>query len=285
MSGVSTNTDNFCYRHPDRSSFVLCQRCGRTVCSQCQTPAAVGVHCPECMRESRQSAPRTKPALLSRMRRLTGAESPIVTYVILALCGLIFVAEILTGVLSDAMNNPVVNALLYYPPITKLEAWRMLSALFVHGTILHLLFNGYSLYVLGPELERLLGRWRFAALFGLSGLGGSVAVLLTTPDSAVVGASGAIFGLFSAYFVIVRHLGGSSRQLMIVILINLAIGFIVPGIAWQAHLGGMLVGALIGLIFVRTRDRANVSKQPVLLVAVLALLIVLTVIGSQLIAS
>lgn len=219
------------------------------------------------------------------MRRLTGAESPIVTYVILALCGLIFVAEILTGVLSDAMNNPVVNALLYYPPITKLEAWRMLSALFVHGTILHLLFNGYSLYVLGPELERLLGRWRFAALFGLSGLGGSVAVLLTTPDSAVVGASGAIFGLFSAYFVIVRHLGGSSRQLMIVILINLAIGFIVPGIAWQAHLGGMLVGALIGLIFVRTRDRANVSKQPVLLVAVLALLIVLTVIGSQLIAS
>ena len=280
MSEASANPDNFCYRHPDRQSFVLCQRCGRTICAECQTPAAVGVHCPECMRESRQSAPRTKPALVTSVRRLAQPGAPIVTYAVMALCVIVFAAEVLTGQLVGS-GSPIVGALLYYPPYTSVEPWRMLTSLFVHGSILHILFNMYSLFILGPELERLVGRWRFVALFLLSGLGGSVAVLLSSPASPVIGASGAIFGLFGAYFVIARHLGGNSRQLIIVIVINLVIGFIVPNIAWQAHVGGLLIGALVAFVLVRTRDRQKRGIQLPLLAGVLALLIAATVVGVQ----
>ena len=284
MSETSPNPDNFCYRHPDRQSFVLCQRCGRTICAECQTPAAVGVHCPECMRESRQSAPRTKPALVTSVRRLAQPGAPIVTYAIMALCVIVFAAEVVTGQLVGS-GSPIVSALLYYPPYTSIEPWRMLTSLFVHGSILHILFNMYSLFILGPELERLVGRWRFLALFLLSGLGGSVAVLLSSPGSPVIGASGAIFGLFGAYFVIARHLGGNSRQLIIVIVINLVIGFIVPNIAWQAHVGGLLIGALVAFVLVRTRDRQKRGIQLPLLAGVLALLIAATFVGVQIIGA
>jgi len=143
----------------------------------------------------------------------------------------------------------------------------------------------YSLFILGPELERLVGRWRFLALFLLSGLGGSVAVLLSSPGSPVIGASGAIFGLFGAYFIIARHLGGNSRQLIIVIVINLVIGFIVPNIAWQAHVGGLLIGALVAFVLVRTRDRQKRGIQLPLLAGVLALLIAATFVGVQIIGA
>ena len=236
------------------------------------------------MRESRQSAPRTTPAIVTSVRRLARPETPIVSYSIMALCVLVFVAEVFTGQLVG-QGSPIVTALLYYPPYTVIEPWRMLTSLFVHGSILHILFNMYSLFVLGPELERMIGRWRFATLFLLSGLGGSVAVLLSSPNSAVIGASGAIFGLFGAYFVIARHLGGNSRQLIIVIVINLVIGFLVPGIAWQAHVGGLLVGALVAFVFVRTRDRQKRGVQTLLLVAVLGLLLVASAVGVQLIGA
>ena len=284
MSEASANPDNFCYRHPDRQSFVLCQRCGRTICTECQTPAAVGVHCPECMRESRQNAPRTKPAVVTSLRRLAQPGTPIVSYAIMALCVIVFAAEVFTGQLVGS-GSPIVSALLYYPPYTSIEPWRMLTSLFVHGSILHILFNMYSLFILGPELERLVGRWRFLVLFLLSGLGGSVAVLLSSPASAVIGASGAIFGLFGAYFVIARHLGGNSRQLIIVIVINLVIGFIVPNIAWQAHVGGLLIGALVAFVLVRTRDRQKRGVQLPLLAGVLALLIAATFVGVQIIGA
>jgi membrane associated rhomboid family serine protease len=284
VSEASANPDNYCYRHPDRQSYVLCQRCGRTICAECQTPAAVGVHCPECMRESRQSAPRTRPAVVTSVRQLAQPGTPIVTYAIMALCVLIFAAEAVTGQLVGS-GSPIYGALAYYPPFTVAQPWRMITSLFVHGSILHILFNMYSLFILGPELERMVGRARYAALFLLSGLGGSVAVLLTTPNSVVIGASGAIFGLFGAYFVIARHLGGNSRQLVIVIVINLVIGFIVPGIAWQAHVGGLIIGALVAFVLVRTRPRQRRALQLLLLAAVLVGLLVVTVLGVQLIGA
>ena len=206
------------------------------------------------------------------------------TYAVMALCVIVFAAEVLTGQLVGS-GSPIVGALLYYPPYTSVEPWRMLTSLFVHGSILHILFNMYSLFILGPELERLVGRWRFVALFLLSGLGGSVAVLLSSPASPVIGASGAIFGLFGAYFVIARHLGGNSRQLIIVIVINLVIGFIVPNIAWQAHVGGLLIGALVAFVLVRTRDRQKRGIQLPLLAGVLALLIAATFVGVQIIGA
>src|SRR4029453_2598733 len=96
-------------------------------------------------------------------------------------------------------------------------------------------------------LEPLLGRIRFLAVYLLSAVGGSVGYYLLTPDfpvAGVVGASGAIFGLFGAMLVIQRHRGGETRQLWVLIAINGVIGFMVPGFAWQAHLGGAITGAL-----------------------------------------
>jgi membrane associated rhomboid family serine protease len=266
---------NYCYRHPDRQSFVLCQRCGRTICGACQTPAAVGFHCPECMKEARQSAPRRKPAVVTAFRRTSTV--PVVTWSIIALCVVIYILQLVTG-------GVVTDALFYHPLLTEIQPWRMLTSLFVHSqySFLHILFNMYSLLIFGPILERALGRWRFLALYLLSGLGGSVAVLLIAPTIGVLGASGAIFGLLGAFFVIQRKLGGNSLQLVIVIGLNLVIGFVVPQIAWQAHVGGLVVGGIVAFVFLRTREARKRNEQLLLLFAVLVGLVVLTVIGVML---
>jgi len=271
---------NYCYRHPDRQSFVLCQRCGRTVCPECQSAAAVGVHCPECMRESRQSTPRVQPRVVTAVRRAGRSGSPVVTYAIMALCALVFVAELATGLLGG--GSIVQRVLGYYPPFTLIAPWQLVTTIFVHGGFLHILFNMFSLFVLGRQLEPMIGRARFAALFLLSGIGGSVAVLLLAPGTFVVGASGAIFGLFAAYFVIARHLGANATQLIVIIGINLAIGFFLPNIAWQAHLGGLIVGALVGLVFVKTRPVRRRTAQYLLLAGVAVLLVALVAVGVSL---
>lgn len=259
-----------CYRHPDRRSFVRCQRCGRTICGECQTPAAVGVHCSDCTAAARASAPRRKPAIVRAFR--AGSRMPVVTYSILAVTVGVFLLQQLTG-------GAVTQLLLYWPPLTIAEPWRMLTAALVHSerSLFHILFNMYSLFVLGPLLEGLVGRARFFAIYLLSVFGGSLAVLWLAPDQAVVGASGAIFGMLGAFFVIRRRLGGGSRQLVILIGINLAVGFVVPGISWQAHVGGLIVGAMVALVMLRTRGAAQQGRQAALLGAIAVLLVIATV--------
>src|SRR5690606_18074588 len=131
----------------------------------------------------------------------------------------------------------------------------------------------------GRILEQALGRWRFLALYLISGFGGSIAVLLLAPTISVVGASGAIFGLLGAFFVIQRGLGGNNLQLVLVIGLNLVIGFVVPGIAWQAHIGGLIVGALVAFVYLKTRRASQKNTQLLLLGAVVAGLVVVTIIG------
>lgn len=248
---------------------MLCQRCGRTICPQCQTQAAVGVHCPECVKEGRASSPRQPSAIRNLVR---SGDRPLVTWSIIALCVVVYVLQLLPG-------SQVTNALLYYPPYTYTEPWRMVTALFVHSpsSLLHILFNMFSLFIFGPIMERMLGRIRFLALYLLSGLGGSVAVLLLAPSTPVVGASGAIFGLLGAFFVIQRKLGGNTVQLLIVIGLNLVVGFL-PGanIAWQAHVGGLVVGAAVALIYLRTPRIAQRTVQVIAVTAVFVALVVLT---------
>lgn len=270
MTEVPPSSDNACYRHPDRQSYILCQRCGRTICPQCQTQAAVGVHCPECVAEARQRAPKRKPAIVTAFRR--SSSKPVVTYTLMAICVVVFALQFITADL-------VTQLLAYHPVYTAAQPWRMVTAIFLHGSVLHLLFNMYALFVFGPMLENMLGRIRFLALYGIAGFGGSVAVLVLSPQIAVVGASGAIFGLFSAFFVIQRRLGGNATQLLIIIALNLAIGFFVPNVAWQAHLGGLIVGALIAVIYTRTR-RADQQRVQIALVSGVALALVMTTVFS-----
>ena len=276
MTDQAPERSNFCYRHPDRQSFVLCQRCGRTICGECQTPAPVGVICPECMAEQRANAPRTKPAVLTRARAAAGRGAPVVTYSLIGITFAIFLLQLIPGL---AVTDRLLYAGVYSVP-GNFEPWRMLTAVFVHSTglIFHVLLYMYTLWIFGQLLEGLLGRGRFLALYLISGLAGSVGVLwLGDPFTGVVGASGAIFGLMGAFLVIQRRLGGQATQLFVLVGINLVIGF-VPGfnISWQAHLGGLIGGALVGLIFVETRKRDQKGLQIGLLIALVAVLVLLS---------
>jgi membrane associated rhomboid family serine protease len=273
VTGSPAASNNGCYRHPDRQSFILCQRCGRTICSQCQTQAAVGVHCPECVREARASAPRVQPAIVTALRR---QDAPLVTYVLIALCVLVYIGEI-------ALGDAFVRQLVYFAPYTLIEPWRIVTHLFLHAPppqFLHLLFNMLTLFLFGRVLEQMLGRGRYLALYGISGLGGAVAVMLLSPERPVLGASGAIFGLLAAYFVIQRRLGFSNPTLLVIIVLNLVAGFILPGISWQGHVGGLVAGAAVALIFMRTRRRDQRTQQLLLTVGVaVALVLILLGVG------
>ena len=268
---ATDDRDNFCYRHPDRRSYILCQRCGRTICPACSTQAAVGVHCPECVKEARANAPRRAPVQIRAARSLrNNSDRPLVTYTLIGISVLVFIAQLVFG-------DRLTTWLVYFGPVTFSQPWRLVTALFAHVSPIHLLFNMYSLFILGRMLEPALGRARFAALYFISGLGGSIAVLVLAPDNVVLGASGAIFGLLGALFVIVRRLGGSTMQLLIVIILNLAIGFLIPNIAWQAHVGGVLVGAGLAAIYVRTRSDKRKLVQAGLFAAVAVALVLIAV--------
>jgi membrane associated rhomboid family serine protease len=260
---------NRCYRHPDREAFVRCQRCGRTICGECQTPAAVGFHCPECMRESRQETASTRP-LGRRLGRFLGStQRPTLTYILIALNLLIYAVQFFGG-------SAVTNALVYAPVITRTEPWRLFTSIFAHESILHVGLNMYSLFIIGPALEQMLGKVRYLVLFLVAGFAGSIGVLLiASPGTVVLGASGAIFGLFGAFFLISRRLGGNYRQILVLIIINLVAGFI-PGlnIAWQAHLGGLVGGLALALIFLETRGPRRRVPQVLLIVALIAVLVV-----------
>ena len=265
MTEPATATENRCYRHPDRETFIRCQRCGRTICPQCQTLAAVGVHCPECVREARDSGPRM-PGIRTRASRFFSPTNtrPVVTLTLIAVA--------IVGFLIQLAYDPATDYLAYYPGDILFRPWTMLTVNFAHGSILHIALNMYSLYVVGPLLERYLGRGRYLALFLISGIGAVVAADFFI-KSSVVGASGAIFGLLGALFVFRRRLGLASGQLVIVLLINLAIGFFVPGIAWQAHVGGLIVGAAVAGVYLLTRARQRFGAQVALLATIVVALV------------
>lgn len=263
-------SSDFCYRHPNRRSYVLCQRCGRTICPDCQTPAAVGVQCPECVREGRASTPRQAPAFIRAFR---SGHQPVVTYTIIAICVLVFILQNIPGV------GGYINLFgIYRPAFTELMPWTMITSAFLHGSIIHILVNMYSLFIIGPILERMLGRIRFLALYLVSAFGGSVAVLLLNPAGGVLGASGAIFGLLAALFIIQRKLVGTNVQLLVIIAINLVIGFL-PGlsISWQAHVGGLVAGAAVSLVYLRTRRAAQRNIQIAGVALITVVLVAITV--------
>ncbi|MEO6826442.1 MAG: rhomboid family intramembrane serine protease [Microbacteriaceae bacterium] len=227
------------------------------------------------MRAQRQSAPRTKSRVFSSLR--SGAK-PVMTYGIIAVTAFVFIVQSLPGI-GGSVTGALQYAGVYSVPGAGVgygfEPWRMLTSVFVHASILHIALNMYTLWIFGMIMEPMLGRGRYLALYLISGFAGSLGVYVLAPlNQPVVGASGAIFGLVGAFFVIQRHLGGSSTQLLILVGINLVIGFIPSlGIAWQAHVGGLIGGILVGLIYVWTRPmRRRAWQIPAL--AVLSLLLV-----------
>ncbi|GAA2177700.1 rhomboid family intramembrane serine protease [Leucobacter tardus] len=249
--------EDVCYRHPGVQSFTLCQRCGRTICSDCQTASAVGVLCPECVRATRPgAAQRVGRSARVMSRRASNTDTPIVTYGIMILCALVFVGQLF----SDSVTQTLWYAPFYSLPSdlagagsTSFEPWRMLTVMFTHSPsfFFHILFNMIALWLFGRNLEHMIGRLQFAVLYVFAGVGGALGVMfwayvdpasLMTPT---VGASGAIFGVLAATLVAFRAANVNITSLAVLITINFVIGLI-PGssISWQAHLGGLIVGAL-----------------------------------------
>ncbi len=231
-----------CPRHPDRVSYVRCQRCGRPTCPDCQRPAAVGIQCVDCVREGARTVRQGTTVFGGRVTD----GKPALTTAIIAVCAVVWLGELTTPW--------VFQQVAFAPVLGDTQPWRFITSAFAHSpsNVMHILFNMYALWIVGGYLEPLLGRARYGALYLVSAFGGSVVYLLLSPVTsrvAVVGASGAVFGLFGAFLVLNRHLGRSSAGMWVTIGINAVLGFVLPGIAWQAHLGGLLTGAGLAAMY------------------------------------
>jgi membrane associated rhomboid family serine protease len=235
MQGEPQSAPPVCPRHPDRVSYVRCQRCERPACPQCQVPAPVGVLCVDCVREANKAARSTRSGL--GFPRALGRPN-----VTLAIIGA-NVAFYLYGLVTGLSRWQVTYGL--FPPLSGQEPWRWVTSGFVHANLLHIGLNMFVLYQLGSQLEQVMGRLRYGILYGVSLLGGSAAIQLIAPTVSLhLGASGAIFGLFGAYGLLLYKLKLPWQSMAATAGIWLVAGFFLPNISWEGHLGGLVVGTL-----------------------------------------
>lgn len=239
-----------CYRHPDRETYIACQRCGRPICPDCMRAASVGFHCPECVKQGAAGQRQARTMFGGRI-----GEGNAVTVALIA----VNLAVFLIGLLTNGIGGSVVPRLgllpddrSYAPAVEVVGVaqggyWELVSSTFLHTQPLHLLFNMVGLWIFGSYLESQLGRLKYLGLYLLTGLVGSVFVyLFAAANSFSLGASGSIFGLFAAALLLLLRQKRDVTQLLLLLAFNLAITFTVPSISWQAHLGGLLSGLALG---------------------------------------
>lgn len=214
-------------------------------------PAPVGFHCPDCVRKNQV--------------RIIQDFIPRATYTIIAICT---VLQVLPWIGIDTRNGFIYDFSLWPRAVAAGQFERLFTAMFLHGGFLHLAMNMYILMVLGRDLERALGRVRYVLLFLISGLGGSTAsYFFNAVDVPSVGASGAIFGLFAAVFMFGRERGLNTQNIVAIVGLNLLIGFVVPGIDWHAHVGGLVTGGIAGWALLPQRAKALQVLVPIVLFA------------------
>lgn len=254
-----------CYRHPGRPTWISCQRCGRPICPDCMIPASVGFQCPSCVDDGKKSvrAPRTA------FGGLRTSRPDFTTIVLIAINAVLWLLTVATGGQSSKLTQLLAlsphgtcyasNDAGYYPTVPHdlcmgaghwvagaLDGapWQFLTSAFMHVQPQHIAMNMISLWFLGPPLEALLGRARFLAVYLVAALTGSVGVVLfASSHSQTLGASGAIFGLLGALLILSRRTPALYNQVLLWLGINLVFTFAVPGISWQAHVGGLIGGA------------------------------------------
>jgi len=267
--GLGPNTR--CYAHPDRLAGAVCRSCNRPICADCMVAAPVGWHCRQCVRRSSRQSPvvRYRPGGPGAQ----GVGRYPVTVVLIAACVAVYIGTIADPNLTGAWEE-------WGVAVQAGEWYRLFTSIFIHYSVLHIGLDMVSLFFVGRIIEPVVGPWRYLALFLVTGFGGSVAFYLTAaPLDASAGASGAIFGLFGAFFVLARRARTNTSGIVGLIAINLFLSFSVPGIAWEAHIGGLLVGLAVasGLGLARGRPHEVVSDVAVFACAtvVLSLLMLL----------
>lgn len=287
-----------CYRHAKRETYVRCTRCDRYICPDCMREAPVGHQCVECVREGQKSVRQARTVFGARV---TTNATPVVTYVLIALNVLLYAGELarpglvdLLGNLGQGLVGPDGTHYLYDGgPLPGYEAvgvahgewYRLITSAFLHLLptqgyfgLAHIALNLYCLWTLGRVAEEQLGKSRFLALYLLSALGGSVLVYLLAPDRSTIGASGAIFGLAAAHYLLTRRLhhdplGGGRLIAFLLIWMVISAGIT----SWQGHLGGLLAGGAVGLALAFAPRRRRTAVQAAGAAAVLLVLVALVV--------
>ena len=240
-----------CPRHPGVRSVDYCKRCNRPMCVDCLIPTEVRSICVDCT--------SSKRGWVRQASRAAQMGAPVVTYAMMAICILMY---LVTWVVPSLKSS-----LALVPLFLMSRPWTILTGAFLHGGLLHILFNMLSLYWVGRAIEPVLGGWRFLTVYLVSALGGSAFILawcLIQPSElfvGTVGASGAVFGLFGAVFVLQRLGGADTTPILTLLGINLVYGFLASGISWQAHIGGAVAGVAATWVLARlARPRSGITE-------------------------
>lgn len=273
-----------CYRHPGREALVRCVRCDRPICPDCMREASVGFQCPDDAAQDR----RARRPVRNPVGAVLRTDPPYVTAALVALNVAAYLATALPS--ARGIDQPEYSSLfqnwqlLPYAVHADGSYYRLLTSGFLHAGLLHIGLNMLTLVIVGPVLERSIGRWRFVAGYLLSLLGGSAAVYaFGAPLVPVIGASGALFGLFGTCLVLVRRIGLDLQWLVAIIVLNFVFTFSVAGISELAHLGGFVTGALCGVAIgglPTLRRRVATSVQASGLAGVLALVVLVVAVRS-----
>ncbi|MFD3656335.1 rhomboid family intramembrane serine protease [Streptomyces sp. NPDC058620] len=273
-----------CYRHPGRETGIRCTRCERPICTECMVNASVGFQCPDCVREG--SGTGHHPAA-NQPRTLAGgrvaADPRLITKILLGINVAVFIAVWAAGewLLDDLLLFGRAYSSDGLEGVAEGQGYRLLTSMFLHQEVWHIAFNMLGLWWLGGPLEAALGRARYLALYLLSGLAGSaLTYLIAAPQQGSLGASGAIFGLLGATVVLMRRMNYDMRPVLALLALNLLFTFTWGGIAWEAHVGGLIAGVLIAVGMVHApRERRNLVQYGtcgLVLVAVVAIVLART---------
>nr|BFE64414.1 rhomboid family intramembrane serine protease [Dactylosporangium thailandense] len=304
MTQPPANVVPVCYRHTDRETYVRCTRCDRPICPDCMNEASVGFQCPDCVREGSRTQRQARTAFGGTQAGAAGT----VTITLIVINVLVFIIGVISaganaakglgggglgGLLSSQLTplHRLGVEVPYFATETGVRVagrsvadgdfYQLFTSMFLHFGLLHLAMNMWALWILGRPLEAALGRIRFLALYLLCGLGGGVLVfLLSAPNVPTAGASGAVFGMFSALIVILRKLKLSIASVVPVLIFNLVVTFgFSDFISWQGHIGGLIVGAVVALGFAYAPPKQRTAMQVATVVGTLLLLGALVGIG------
>lgn len=285
-----------CYRHPDRETYIRCQRCDKPICPDCMRDAAVGFQCVECVKAGAKETRSGRTAYGGL--RPTDASATSIGLIVLNVA--VWIGILATGGFNGRVFDLLAlrpkglcqtSAGVYeatpgltcqfggqlIPGVSDGAYWQVVTSMFTHVAVWHIAFNMMALWVLGPQLELAVGRVRFLALYLISGLAGSALVLAAGPEfGGTHGASGAIFGLMGALLVLAFKVGGDVRGVLTWIGINFLITFVfVNNISWQGHVGGFLGGlACAGVLIYAPRGPQRARVQVAGLAAIAAVVLV-----------